>query len=305
MKKEIENSEHIKKIFSAKFIEEWKKMIQSLYHYSSAADFLVVPSLAFSKTYSYLPLLNYTDVYSEDTDALINSLPKGSHYLIRALNPNYREFQMDETVTMRLDLKNRSENKIWDNSFDTKLRNQIRKAQKSVLTCSIGNSSKLGDDFYFLYSKTMHKYGTPPFSKRLFEMIAHSFKMTYVVVYDKPQPVCGLILLFDQDIAHVPWAGALDAYRKYSHNNLMYWEAIKFSLSVNCKVFDFGRSGYGTNTFQFKKQWGAVPIKIDLISDRNQNVYSKYTLASKVWKCIPPSITNSLGPVLCRYLVDL
>ena len=286
------------------FIRKWKNILIDLYGYDEYMDFFVVKSLSGIKTLSYIPFLNYTDRLNNNILDLLE-LSKDNKYQIRVLNNNYKDFKDYDTVTMRLDISSGDYDKIFKNLIVSKCRNQIRKAEKSSLIFKIGNGELLSD-FYKLFFDTMHKYGTPVFPKRLFELILNNIESKICVVYFDDKPISALILLKDNDISIVPWAASDSNYNKYCPNHLIYAEAIKYSIENKSKIFDFGRSGYNTSkTYNFKKQWGAVPVKIDIISSEVINVYSKYTLASKIWEKLPKSIIEFMGPKLCKYLVDL
>ena len=84
----------------------------------------------------------------------------------------------------------------------------------------------------------------------------------------------------------------------------MYWQAIREAYEAGKTIFDYGRSGYGGGTYEFKTRWGAVPVKIDVLTPRQQEVYSKYKLASVLWKRLPRVAVDTVGPRLCRYLPD-
>ena len=75
--------------------------------------------------------------------------------------------------------------------------------------------------------------------------------------------------------------------------------------NYNKKIFDFGRSNYGGTTYKFKSQFGAVPIKIDIIKNKYENIYTKYSYATNIWKKLPKKVVDYIGPILCKYLVDL
>jgi len=290
-------------VFSKKFMQSWKQLIQDLYGYEEYMDFLVVPSALFSKTLLYAPLLNYTDRLSSDIVDL-HELAKDNNFQIRTINPRFKDFSYNDTVTMRLDLQKDYET-VFMKFFHSKCRNQIRKAQKSSISFTIGNDVKHVDEFYELFRATMKRYGTPAFSKKLFFLLVEHFNATFIVAKMGNTPISALVLVYDNDIAWVPWAASDELYRKYCPNHLIYAEGIKKAIDDNKKIFDFGRSSYGGNTYKFKIQWGAKPVKIDIITSNNDNVYSKYELASKVWKQLPDIATDFIGPRLCKYLPDL
>jgi len=291
-------------VHTKKFVNNWKKIVARFYNYEEYMDYLIIPSLSKKNTLSYLPLLNYTDRLSNDTLDLLE-LSKNNQYQIRVLNSEYTDFKDYDTVTMRLDISCYDSDKVFNEIIQSKCRNQIRKSKKSNLEIKFGNVELL-NDFYMLFFNTMHKYGTPVLSQKLFESILLNMDSSLIIVYKDNIPIAGLLLMIDNDIAIVPWAASDSKYNKHCPNHLAYFSAIEYAIGNKCKIFDFGRSGYNTSpTFSFKKQWGSQPVKIDIISSEKNDIYSKYEFASKIWIKLPRSIVNFIGPRLCKYLVDL
>ena len=67
--------------FSNEFCEKWKALLRELYNYKIEDDFVVVPSLFGKNTFSYLPILNYTDKTShDDWDEIIQKNFKNKQY---------------------------------------------------------------------------------------------------------------------------------------------------------------------------------------------------------------------------------
>ncbi len=62
---------------------------------------------------------------------------------------------------------------IWDD-LDRKVRNQIRKAEKSGLVVERGGEQLLAD-FYAVFARNMRDLGTPVYSRRLFEEVLRTF----------------------------------------------------------------------------------------------------------------------------------
>jgi hypothetical protein len=287
------------------FIEKWKKMLSDIYGYESYMDYLVVSSLLMQKTLSYVPLLDYTDRLSGDIDDLLE-ISKDNNYQIKILNPNYKNFKDNDTVNMRADVSSKDLNFISKHIFNSgKCRNQIKKAEKSGLISQYGNSVNIINDFYYLYKKNMLQHGVPIFSGLFFEKLNEHIDCDFIVTYYKDIPISSLVVSYDTHISSSLWAGIDRNYLKYCPNHSLYWKAIELAIQRNKKVFDFGRSPYGGATYKFKLQWGAKPIKVDTITNNQENIYKKYYLASAIWKKMPNKITNYIGPKLCKYLVDL
>ncbi len=77
---------------------------------------------------------------------------------------------------------------------------------------------------------------------------------------------------------------------------------------MHCQqVFDFGRTSQDSSTYQFKKQWGAVPHPAewqyylrqgDIADMRPHN--PKYQKFIQVWQRLPVRVTRLIGPSIVR-----
>ncbi len=290
--------------FSGEFIAKWRFFLKELYDYSFHEEFAVVPSLWRKKTYSYLPLVNYTDRTSEQAGDLLDKV-KGENYQIRVLNFKYRDFQKNDTVTMRIDLNKTDIEELFSTALSKRNKRYIRQIDTQEALMRKGDSSDLISDFYDILSDVMHRHGTPVFSKRLFFTLPGTFAATYYVVYRKDVPVSAAVVIDDEKISWIPWSGTHTKYRDSRPGLIMYWETIKDAFQKKKLIYDFGRSSYGSGPYVYKSRWGAVPVKIDILQPKVGNVYRKYSYASSVWKKIPSGAARWLGPKICKYLSDL
>jgi len=294
--------------FSSKFISSFKKVLKKLYHYESYMDFLIIPSILNKKTLSYIPLLNYTDRYSNDVKDLLE-LGKENEFQIRALNFDYTDFKKNDTVTMRIETKNQSSENLFANSVKSRCRNKIRNSiKKQDFTLKYGNDSKSIDDFYKIFSETMYKHGTPVLDKNLFISLADEFKSDIIFynAFDKDKVIATMCIMIDGNLAWYPWGGVDIEYSRKLAGYFIYWKTLQHICDTKqIEIFDFGRSSYGGSTYNFKSQFGAKPIKIDIIRSNEADIYSKYSLASNIWKKLPKNVVDFIGPKICKYLVDL
>src|SRR6266487_1571868 len=125
-------------------------------------------------------------------------------------------------VTMILELEPSVETQ-WK-GFDPKLRNQVRKAEKSGLWIQTGGKELL-DDFYTVFARNMRDLGTPVYGMAFFESILRNFctSTMILVVRLEEQPIAaGLISVF-KDTVEMPWAGSLREHRNLCPNMLLYW----------------------------------------------------------------------------------
>jgi FemAB-related protein (PEP-CTERM system-associated) len=197
---------------------------------------------------------------------------------------------------------------IWK-GFDAKLRNQIRKADKSGLTTEYAGLEGL-DSFYRVFARNMRDLGTPVWGKDFFERILTRFEDSAKIILVKMNDetiAAGLVLSF-KDRLYVPSASAYRSYLKYCPNHALYWRVIKDGCEQGYQYFDFGRSTRDSNTFKFKKQWAPEPRqlywqyhlnRVDEIPAINPN-NPKYRLFIGMWRRLPLAIANRLGPKLIK-----
>jgi Acetyltransferase (GNAT) domain len=291
-------------LHSPDFIRRWKEMLSELYGYREREGVLRVPGLTGGSTAVHVPLLSYSDLTLNQGLDLRDRLA-GDRYQVRVLDGSNGGFAPNETVTMRMDLSCGSVENVFNGVIPSKCRNLIRKSEQAGLSIRCGVEPDLVDDFYRVFATTMHRFGTPVFSKRLFSLLPKFVDIRYLVGYKDGVPISALSLVMDEKIGLVPWAGSLMEYRTLRPNHRLYWNAIQLTTEAGKPVFDFGRSGYLGATYVFKEEWGAIPVRVVTLSSSQSEVYSKYTLASNVWKRLPRVLVDAVGPRLCRYLPDL
>jgi FemAB-related protein (PEP-CTERM system-associated) len=197
------------------------------------------------------------------------------------------------------------------NGLDRKLRNQIRKAEKSGFAVRVGGVELL-DDFHGVLSENMRDLGSPVHGRLLFERILSAFpdRSRLFVVSLGGTPVAASIVLWHRDRLEVPWASSLRRFNTLCPNLLLYWEMLKFGIERGFGSFDFGRSTPNAGTFHFKKQWGAEPVQLyweywladgAALPDRSP-ANPKFSRAIALWQRLPVSLTRALGPHLIRYI---
>ncbi len=197
--------------------------------------------------------------------------------------------------------------------FKSKLRSQIRKAEKNGLTYELGTEQQFIDEFYAVFSENMLRLGSPVHSKKWIESICEQFKDQCIITVVKLDgvPVGAGIVLFSNDKACIPWASTRAEYNRLSPNMMLYWALLKFVTDHGCKEFDFGRSTFNEGTFRFKQQWGAKPTLLEWRDDTSQpdsqmgsapSTSSLKSLVEKVWKKLPLAVANTIGPKLRRYI---
>lgn len=203
-----------------------------------------------------------------------------------------------------------SEETLWS-SIDRKVRNQVRKAQKSDLE-AVSGGAELITEFYAVFSENMRDLGTPVYSPRLFAEIVRQFpeRARVFVVRHQGKPVAGSFTLRYRDVLEIPWASSLTAYRQLCPNMLLYWSMMQSAVASGCTTFDFGRSSPDAGTFHFKTQWGAAPeplhweyVLLTRAEPPDQGpTNSKFQRAIDAWTRLPLWVTNTVGPHIVRHI---
>ncbi|MQA90963.1 MAG: FemAB family PEP-CTERM system-associated protein [Gemmatimonas sp.] len=210
-------------------------------------------------------------------------------------------------ATVLLDLQETAE-AMWK-WFPSKLRSQIRRAQKEEMEVRFGLSEV--EPFYEVFSRNMRDLGTPVLPKQFFEKIASSLARQAVVgvVYLGTQPVAGGLGFVWRDRFEITWASSLREFNRKSPNMLLYWSFMEHVIGRGAKTFDFGRCTPGSNTHIFKLQWGGESEELPWTQWSANGVRSTpspdrpiYRFATGAWSRLPLAVANRLGPVLSRQL---
>lgn len=216
-------------------------------------------------------------------------------------------------VRMLMDLPGDSETLL--SSFKSKLRSQIRKAEKNGLDTEVVHNSSAIDYFYDVFSQNMKNLGSPVHAKSWFNELSETYgnDMKTFLVKKDDLVVGAAIVLVCGDKASIPWASTLSEFNRLAPNMLLYWSVLEYLSDNDVKQFDFGRSSYGEGTYKFKKQWGASPIpltwrdidKLGRSSGQEESVSTTGQLRQKVeaiWRKLPLSLTQWLGPRIRKYV---
>jgi len=211
-------------------------------------------------------------------------------------------------VRMLLDLP-RSAQELWD-GFKSKLRSQIRKAEKNGLQFQWANLDDV-DIFYDVFSRNMRDLGSPVHSRKWFYYVFKYFgenARTGMVYKDNVLIGAGVILNTTKSIC-IPWASTLRAYNRFSPNMMLYWNFLKHAADNGYARFDFGRSTPDESTYKFKAQWGAEPEPLYwhyLTSNHEMNFDAGPSITkekiAQIWRKIPAPLANCLGPAIRKYI---
>ena len=131
-------------------------------------------------------------------------------------------------------------------------------------------------------------------------------------VHWKGRVVAAVWTLFYKDEVLPYYGGSVREYNRLGVNNFMYWMLMKYGMENGYRIFDFGRSKKGTGSFSFKKRWGFTMTDLhyqyDLVGQQvlpdTSPLNPRFSLAIRVWRRLPLFITNSLGPLVSKHLLN-
>lgn len=200
---------------------------------------------------------------------------------------------------------------LWA-GFKSKLRSQVRKAEKNGLDSEVGNSPALIDEFYDVFAENMRKLGSPVHAKQWFKSLAAEYgDALYVgVVRNEGRCIGAGIVITAGDKMAIPWASTLAEFNRLSPNMLLYWNFLALACDLGKSEFDFGRSTAGEGTFKFKQQWGAAPRPLDwhdllateVATESAGGTSRLRPYIEKTWSSLPLGITKCVGPLLRKHI---
>ena len=225
------------------------------------------------------------------------------------LQENVDWFHSLETSKVRMLLKlPQSSEELWK-SFKSKLRSQVRKAEKNGLMFRWGDIDDL-NSFYQVFSQNMHDLGSPVHGRKWIESILMEFgdNARMGLIFKDEEPIgCGIILFTKHNVS-IPWASTLRRYNRLSPNMMLYWSFLKFAADNEKKIFDFGRSTPNEGTYRFKKQWGAEPDQLFWYKfsikecDQQAIAGGKRQQVEQIWQKMPLFLANFIGPRIRKYI---
>lgn len=191
----------------------------------------------------------------------------------------------------------------------------IPRKQRAVVRRGLENGLRSridldADRFHALYALSVRNLGTPVFSRRYFRLLVDRFRdcSEILTVLDKGEPVSAVLSFFFRDEV-LPYYGAnTPQARQRAASDYMYWDVMQRASAEGARIFDFGRSKFGTGSFAFKKNWGFAPQPLHYqywtrpggaVPDVNP-LNPKYELLIRVWKRLPLPVANLIGPSIVR-----
>ena len=195
------------------------------------------------------------------------------------------------------------------NAIPRKQRAMVRKGIKAGL---IGEIDQTTDRFFTAYSTSVHRLGTPVFSRKYFRILKEVFAddCEIRIIVKGEQLIAAVMSFYFRDEVVPYYGGGMPAAREFAGNDFMYWNLMQFAAARGCRIFDFGRSKLGTGAYDFKKNWGFNPqplayeyrLHASLAVPDNNPLNPKYQLFIKLWQKMPITLANMIGPHIVKDL---
>lgn len=217
--------------------------------------------------------------------------------------------ERNDKLAMQLELPADPE-QLWK-AFDPKVRNQVRKAEKSGIVVESNPPDGLSA-FYEVYSTNMRDLGSPPHSRAFFERIQQAFPGVAEIHVARVagRPVGAGWTMRNRTRLDIPWASSLQEFNKLCVNHGLYWHILRHACLTGHNLFYFGRSTRDSGPHHFKRQWGSVEVPLYWYGlDRSGTPLTStgtpqesFGLAIRLWQRLPVGIARWLGPVLISRL---
>ena len=276
-----------------------------------------VKSMLFGDSLVSLPFCVYGGI-AASTEAARQALHRQAQVLAAKLKVGHLEYRnlkaaqtdwvtKDLYVTFRKEISPDEETNML--AIPRKQRAMVRKGIKAGLNSEIDRDV---DRFFEAYAASVHRLGTPVFSKKYFRTLKDVFAddCEVLTITRDGRTVSSVLSFYFRDEVLPYYGGGTGEAREVAGNDFMYWELMRRAAVRGFRIFDFGRSKVGTGAFDFKKNWGFDPQPLPYayqlhrakaLPDNNP-LNPKYQRFIALWQRLPLRVANVLGPHIVKNL---
>ncbi|MES1981075.1 MAG: FemAB family XrtA/PEP-CTERM system-associated protein [Pseudomonadota bacterium] len=246
-------------------------------------------------------------VLDQHAQALAQKLGVG-HMEYRQLRPFHSDWAGQNLYfTFRKPIDPDVEKNMLD--IPRKQRAMVRKGIKHGLVSELDSGV---DRFFALFADNVKRHGTPALPKRYFSLLREVFGRDCEIlsVLHEGQLISSVLTFYFRDEVLPYYAGDREDARHLAANDFKYWELMRMGCERGYRLFDYGRSKLGTGQHDFKKNWGFEPlplhyeyylVKAQAVPEHNP-LNPKYRLFIQMWRKLPISVANALGPHIVKNL---
>ena len=231
------------------------------------------------------------------------------HREYRNIEPRHPDWHGKELyVTFRKEIDPEVEQNLLN--IPRKQRAMVRKGIKAGLQSELDGEGV--ERFFPVYADSVHRLGTPVFSRNYFRILREVFgaDCEVMTVTKEGRLVSSVMSFYFRDQVLPYYGGSTGEARELAGNDFMYWELMRRACERGCRVFDYGRSKRGSGSFDFKKNWGFEPQPLHYeyklyrakgVPDHNP-LNPKYRLFIQLWQRLPLPVANLIGPHIVKSL---
>lgn len=224
------------------------------------------------------------------------------------VSPSHWERRCDTHAVFRRELAPDDETQLLD--IPRKQRAEVRKGLGNDLQVTIGIDEEDRAAHYSVYCESVRNLGTPVFPRSLFDAVLDRLDADILTIRHQGTPVASVLSVYHAGSVLPYWGGGTAMARSLRANDRMYFELMRHARLRGCIQFDFGRSKVASGAYAFKKNWGFEPLPLEYASwtapglePRDTDPTSSRHIARiALWKRLPLSVTNRLGPLIARGL---
>jgi FemAB-related protein (PEP-CTERM system-associated) len=276
-----------------------------------------IDSVLFGHSLSSLPFCVYGGI-AATTESAREVLDSAAQALATQLKVDYLEYRnlkifhsqwptKELYVTFRKEMAPEAEENMQ--AIPRKQRAMVRKGIKAGLESAVDEDV---ERFFSAYAASVHRLGTPVFSKKYFQLLKEIFRRhcELMIITKSGRTVSGVMSFYFRDEVLPYYGGGTAEARDVAANDFMYWELMRRACEQGYRIFDFGRSKRNTGSFDFKCNWGFEPQPLHYeyqlhrakaVPDHNP-LNPKYRLFINAWQKLPLPMANLIGPHIVKNL---
>lgn len=201
-----------------------------------------------------------------------------------------------------------SEETLWRGLSRSAARRTVSRARRSGVTVAARRDAEAIDVYERLEFMTRKRQGSPPYPRgffpRLFRLVEDA---VLLVAEQEAEIIAGVVLLPFADSVLYAY-GASDARGRAARaNDLLIWEAIRWSKQSGARTFDFGSTPRSDpSLLRFKEKWGGETAALVYAvcppgaGAGLQRDGPAARVASSILRRLPDRVFAALGPWLLR-----
>lgn len=197
--------------------------------------------------------------------------------------------------------------------FDSAVRRNVRKAEKSGLTAHICSDLASVREHFRLHAYTRKRHGLPPQPFHFFEAIQRHVLapgLGYIAaVRQNGRTLASVVFFKAGPVAFFKFGASDERHQLLRPANLALWTAIRHSIDLGATTVHFGRNALNHDSLRrFKLSWGTTESRIDYyrydLKDRAFNVEPNLLSGwqNHVFSALPLGLSRLLGRMLYRHI---